>query len=92
MASLSPDLAKLLYYASLSEMQLPQQFDNCYAIVRVGQRIPAQLDNAMRYRLLEQQFDRWFQDQLRQLPKLDRHWMGIADCSDIANVQAGSSG
>ncbi|HEY9629310.1 MAG TPA: peptidylprolyl isomerase [Coleofasciculaceae cyanobacterium] len=77
MTSLNPDLAQLLYYAPLGEVQSPQQFGNFYAIVRVEQRLPAQLDDQMRHRLLQQQFDRWFQEQLRQLPDLDQRWMGV---------------
>lgn len=88
MASLNPDLAKLLYYAPISEVQSPQQFGSFYAIVRVEQRLPAQLDDSMRHRLLQQQFDRWLQDQLRQLPDADQRWMGIVPDSDSADQQA----
>ncbi|MBD3886809.1 peptidylprolyl isomerase [Phormidium tenue FACHB-886] len=88
MASLNPNLAKLLYYAPIDEVQSPQQFDNYYAIVRVEQRLPAQLDDQMRHRLLQQQFDRWFQEQLRQLPEADQRWMGIVPDLDSAALQA----
>lgn len=88
MASLNPELAKLLYYAPLGEVQPPKQFGNYYAIVCVEQRIPAQLDAQMRHRLLQQQFDRWFQDQLRQLPEAEQRWMGLAAHLESAASQA----
>jgi parvulin-like peptidyl-prolyl isomerase len=88
MTSLNPDLAKLLYYAPIGEVQSPKQLGNWYAIVRVEQCIPAQLDEQMRHRLLQQQFDRWFQEQLRQLPEAEQRWMGIASDSDSAVPQA----
>jgi parvulin-like peptidyl-prolyl isomerase len=81
MSSLNSDLAKLLYYAPLGEAQPLQQFGHFYAIIRVEQRLSAQLDDQMRHRLLQQQFDRWFQDQLQQLPEADQRWMGIASAS-----------
>lgn len=76
--TLSPNLARLLYYAPIGEVQPPEGFGEFYAIVRVEQRIPAQLDAAMRQRLLEENFNNWLKEQLAQLPQQDQLWMGIA--------------
>lgn len=75
--SLRPELARLLYNVPVGEVQPPQQLGDWYAIVRVEQRLPAQLDDAMRHRLLQQQFDQWFQTQVRQLAEWDQRWMGV---------------
>lgn len=46
-------------------------------IVRVEKFITAQLDNFMRQRLLQENFETWFQQQLSQLSAEEKTWMGI---------------
>ncbi|HEY9699544.1 MAG TPA: peptidylprolyl isomerase [Trichocoleus sp.] len=86
--SLNPDLAKLLYYVPAGEVVASEQIGNCYAIVRVEQRLPAQLDDAMRHRLLQQQFNQWFQTQVRQLSEWDQRWMGVTPQSTEQSTEA----
>ncbi|MHC5730995.1 MAG: peptidylprolyl isomerase, partial [Nostoc sp.] len=46
-------------------------------IVRVEKLITAQLDDFMRQRLLQENFETWFQQQLSQLSPEEKAWMGI---------------
>lgn len=65
--TLKPELAKVLYTVSVGEVQPPIEFGQVYALVRVEERIPARLDESMRQRLLQENFNTWFQAQLAQL-------------------------
>lgn len=75
--SLNPDLARQLYTAPVGEVQFPEEFGEWYIILRVEQKIPAQFDQTMRQRLLDENFEIWFHEQLIQLPEHEQIWMGV---------------
>lgn len=75
--SLAPNLATLLQNRSIGVVQAPVRLGEWYVIVRVEKLIPAQLNDFMRQRLLQENFEAWFQDQVRQLSPHDQIWMGV---------------
>jgi parvulin-like peptidyl-prolyl isomerase len=60
-----PAIAKLIATQPLGQICPPMQIDRWYAIVRPDRLIPAQLDAAMRQRLLDELFQIWVEEQLR---------------------------
>lgn len=80
--NLNPELAKLLYTVSVGEVQPPIEFGEVYALVRVEERIVARLDEAMRQRLLQENFNAWFQAQLAQLSESDQVWLGVVPSNE----------
>ncbi|MBD3885357.1 hypothetical protein IFO70_26885 [Phormidium tenue FACHB-886] len=54
-------------------------------IVRLEKRIPAQLDEQMRDRLLQEKFDTWLQEQVQQLRDRDKAWLGFVS-ADFAEA------
>lgn len=77
LGTLSAELAQFLSRLSVGEVHLPIPLGEWYIIVRVEKKIPAQLDAAMRQRLLQENFEIWFQQQIRQLSPLEQTWMGV---------------
>lgn len=53
-------------------------FGNWYMLVRLEKRIPAQLSDVMRQRLLQEQFEAWLLEQTRSLSRSDQVWLGIS--------------
>lgn len=76
-SSLNPYLARQLYTAPVGEVQPPDSFGEWHVIWRVEKKIPAQFDDAMRQRLLNKNFEIWFDEQLAQLSEQEQIWMGI---------------
>ncbi len=72
-----PHLARLLDILPEGKVHLPVHLNGWYLIVRVEKKFPAQLDEAMRQRLLQEHFEDWFQEQLKQLSEPDQIWIGI---------------
>jgi hypothetical protein len=77
LGTLHPHLAQLLRISQVGEVWTPLAFGEWYIIVRLEKLIPAQLDSAMRQRLLQENFQAWFQQQLGQLSPQDQIWMGV---------------
>ena len=75
--SLHPKFSQYLYTCSVGEVKPPIGFGDWQLIVRVEEIIPAQLDEAMYQRFLNQKFEAWFKEQLQNLCDFDRIWMGI---------------
>ena len=78
LCTLPPNLAQMLYTSQPGQLWEPLAFGEGIAIVRLEKIIPAQFNESMRQRLLNEQFEAWFQEQLKQLPHTDRIWMGTA--------------
>lgn len=78
LGELHPVLAELLRVEKLGRETPPMRLDEWYIIVRVEERLPARLDDAIRQRLIDEQFEIWFQEQLRQLSPEEKCWMGIS--------------
>lgn len=61
-----PLVAQVLQKHQLGQPCPPAWVNNCFMIVRVEQVFPAQLDEAMRQKLLDELFNNWLQEQLPQ--------------------------
>ncbi|MBD2066080.1 peptidylprolyl isomerase [Leptolyngbya sp. FACHB-671] len=73
---LHTELAELLHTSSIGHVQ-PIKLGEWCMIVRLEKLIPAQLDDQMRDRLLQERFDTWLQEQVQQLDDRDKVWFGI---------------
>ena len=62
-----PTLAKMLSVSQPGQLWTPMHIGEWVAIVRLEKLIPAQLDETMRQRLLNDMFAEWLQKQLNQL-------------------------
>jgi parvulin-like peptidyl-prolyl isomerase len=60
-----PAIARLLSSQPLGQICPPLQIEQWYIIVRPEQLLPAQLDEPMRQRLIDELFQAWLQDQIR---------------------------
>lgn len=67
LGTLSPMLAGLLRISQSGQLWPPQPFGEWQVIVRLEAFIPAQLDEPMRQRLLNELFEAWLQERYRQL-------------------------
>lgn len=68
---------QLLCTSQVGIVQPPVPFGDTWVIVRVEKFISAQLDDFMRQRLLQENFETWFKQQLNQLSSEEKIWMGI---------------
>lgn len=75
--TLNPHFAEFLYTCSPGKVQPPIGFGEWQLLVRLEKIVPAQLDESMRQRLLQEKFDAWLKKQLQELSDVDRLWMGI---------------
>ncbi|MBW4448216.1 MAG: peptidylprolyl isomerase [Spirirestis rafaelensis WJT71-NPBG6] len=75
--TLHPNLAQILRMSQPGEIWTPLPFGEWQVVVRLEKLIPAQLDEGMRQRLLQEKFQAWFQEQLGQLSPQDQMWMGV---------------
>ena len=62
-----PILAKMLYASQQGQLSPPTRLGEWLVIVRLEKFMPAQLDEPMRQRLLNECFTTWLQEQLQQL-------------------------
>ncbi len=78
LGTLHPALAYLLYVSKLQVgvVQPPARLGEWHLIIRLEKFIPAQLNEFMRQRLLQEKFQAWFQEQINQLSQHDQIWMG----------------
>jgi parvulin-like peptidyl-prolyl isomerase len=60
-----PQIAQLIATQPLGKICPPVQLEQWYVIIRPEQIIPAQLDEPMRHRLLDELFQTWLQEQLQ---------------------------
>ncbi|MBD2678139.1 MULTISPECIES: peptidylprolyl isomerase [Nostoc] len=77
LGSMTPNFAQLLCTSQVGVVQAPMPFGESWVIVRVEKFLTAQLDDFMRQRLLQENFETWFQQQLNQLSPEEKTWMGI---------------
>lgn len=61
-----PNLAKLLSISQPGQLMPPTRIGEWIVVVRLERFIPAQLDESMRRRLLNEFFNTWIQEQLQQ--------------------------
>ncbi|MBD2157420.1 peptidylprolyl isomerase [Leptolyngbya sp. FACHB-16] len=67
LGSYHPQFAHVLAMAPCNELMPPLQLDNWFVILRVEKRIPAQLDDVMSQRLLNELFEQWLQQEVTQV-------------------------
>lgn len=68
LSSLAPALARVLQMCGPKQLWPPQQIGDWLVIVRLEKLIPAQLDGAMRQRLLNEQFQALLNQKMRASP------------------------
>jgi parvulin-like peptidyl-prolyl isomerase len=64
-----PAIAQLIMTQPIGQVCRPVQLEQWFVIIRPEQIIPAQLDDSMRQRLIDELFQTWLQEQLT----IDRH-------------------
>ncbi|MEO0489480.1 MAG: hypothetical protein AAFZ49_07950, partial [Cyanobacteria bacterium J06659_2] len=62
-----PTLAKMLSISQPNQIWSPTRIGEWFIIVRLEKFVPAQMDEAMRQRLLNELFSQWLQTQLKQV-------------------------
>jgi parvulin-like peptidyl-prolyl isomerase len=62
-----PSLARLLGVSQPGQLWAPTQIGEWVVIVRLEKFIPAQMDDGMQQRLLQELFQKWLQEQISQL-------------------------
>lgn len=75
LGTITPNFAQLLCTRQVGIVQPPILFGESWVILRVEKFITAQFDNFMRQRLLQENFETWFQQQVNQLSPEEKTWM-----------------
>jgi parvulin-like peptidyl-prolyl isomerase len=70
LAAIHPTLAKMLAMSQPNQLWSPARLNDWYVIVRLEKFLPAELDEPMRQRLLNELFNEWVQAQLHLNPTL----------------------
>jgi parvulin-like peptidyl-prolyl isomerase len=70
LGTLHPTLAKVLTVSQPEQLWAPMQLGQWWVIIRLEKFIPAQFDETMRQRLLDELFQTWIQEQLDTLDPL----------------------
>lgn len=65
-----PAIAKLLSVSKPGQLWSPRPLAEWFVIIRLEKLLPAQLDQSMRRRLLDELFETWLQDQTQQVNSL----------------------
>lgn len=78
LGTLHPHMARLLSISQPGQLWEPRALEEWQVIVRLEQLLPAQFNEFMRQRLLNELFEGWLHEQLDQLPDSDKIWMGVA--------------
>jgi parvulin-like peptidyl-prolyl isomerase len=73
LGTLHPTLAKVLSVSKPAQLWAPMQLGPWWVLIRLEKFIPAQLDEPMRQRLLDELFQTWLQEQLENLGPLSPH-------------------
>ena len=68
-----PALANLLSRSKPGELSPPTRVGEWMVIVRLERFIPCQMDDAMRQRLLDEQFKRWLQEKMQTVEAIFAH-------------------
>ncbi|MDF5709633.1 MAG: peptidylprolyl isomerase [Nostoc sp. S4] len=77
LGAIAPNFVQLLCTSQVGIVQAPVPFGESWVIIRVEKFITAQLDDFMCQRLLQENFETWFKQQLNQLSPEEKIWMGI---------------
>lgn len=71
LGGVNSSLAQMLAISQPGQLWSPVKIGEWQVIVRLEKLIPARLDAAMRQQLLDELFNAWLSEQLRQLPRLN---------------------
>ena len=74
LSNLNPALAKILSISQPGKLWPPTRLEEWFAIVRLEKFLPAQLDQPMRRRLIDEMFETWLKEQMQQLAPLRFSW------------------
>jgi parvulin-like peptidyl-prolyl isomerase len=61
-----PQMTQILATATPGEVKTPVKIGDWFVLLRLEKVIPAQLDEAMRQRLINEQFEAWLQQQIKE--------------------------
>jgi parvulin-like peptidyl-prolyl isomerase len=61
-----PQMTQILATATPGEVKTPTKIGDWFVILRLEKMIPAQLDEAMKQRLMNEQFEAWLQQQIKE--------------------------
>lgn len=78
LGSVHPNLAELLHRSQPGQVSPPLPFGEWFILVRLEKLIPAQFNEAMRQRLMNELFEAWLREQIGQLPQRDKIWLGVS--------------
>ena len=74
LSSIYPTLGKILSVSQPGQLLSPTRIEGWFAIVRLDKFLPAQLDESMRRRLIDEMFESWLQEKIQQLAPLRFSW------------------
>lgn len=74
LSQLNPTLAKILSISKPGQLWPPTRLEEWFVIVRLEKFLPAQLDEQMRSRLMNEMFEIWLREQIQQLEPLRFSW------------------
>ena len=66
-----PAISKLLSVSQPEQLWPPRPLTEWFVIIRMEKFIPAQLDDAMRHRLIDELFEKWMREQLAEVSTLE---------------------
>lgn len=66
-----PQMAQILMTAQPGELKTPVKIGEWFVILRLEKLIPAQLDEEMRQRLINEQFEFWLREKLKEQVSID---------------------
>ncbi len=67
LGNIAPALAQLLISSQIGQISVPKQIGEWSVIVRLDKLMPAQFDDAMSQRLLNEMFNTWLQTEINQV-------------------------
>lgn len=79
-----PSLAQILTLSQPGQLSPPTRVGEWLVLVRLERFIPAQMDDSMRRRLLNECFNNWLQEQLNGLGSFAPHELSEAELPDPA--------
>ena len=69
-SQLHPSIAKILSVSQPGQLWPPTRLEDWFILIRLEKLFPAQLDEQMRRRLIDEMFDNWLKEQVQQLGPL----------------------
>lgn len=67
LSQLHPSIEKILSVSQPGQLWPPTRLEEWFMIIRLEKLLPAQLDEQMRHRLIDELFENWLKEQIQQL-------------------------